>query len=107
MNIYLFVVIIVAPVIIAEIIFRFLHYRREERLLNRLMAKDYREYRYYEKEHTKDVEEKEAIRDEAREERDEFRKETKLDEEIKRAGEQDADAPKIEDFEEEWEKEEK
>jgi len=106
MNIYLFVVIIVAPVIIAEIIFRFLHFRREERLLNRLMAKDYKEYRYYEKEHIKDVEEKESIRDEARDERDEFRKETKLDEEIKRAEKQIADVPQRKDFEEEWEKEE-
>ena len=106
MNIYLFVVIIVAPVIIAEIIFRFLHFRREERLLNRLMAKDYKEYRYYEKEHIKDVEEKESIRDEARDERDEFRKETKLDEEIKRAEKQIADVPQRKDFEEEWENEE-
>ena len=106
MNIYLFVVIIVAPVIIAEIIFRFLHYRREERLLNRLMAKDYKEYQYYQKEHKKDVVEKEAIREEARDERDDFRKTQKLEDEIKDAEKQIADVPQREDFEEEWENEE-
>ncbi len=89
-------------VLVVDIIFRFLHYRREEKLLNRLMARDYKEYQYFEREHEKDIEEKEAIRDEAREERDDFREEQKLEEEIKRA--QEKTPPyKMEDFEEDFE----
>lgn len=80
------VFLLFVAIIAVEVIFRFL-YRRDYRqdmkqLLNRIMAKDYKEYNYYEKKFDKDVEEEENIRDEAREERENLRKSQAIEEEL-------------------------
>jgi hypothetical protein len=46
-----------------------LYWRREEKLLNRLMARDYKEFQYFEEKYPKDVAEVEKLREEARDER--------------------------------------
>jgi len=81
-----------------DVVFRFLHYKEREKLLNRLMAKDYREYQYYEREHERDLEEKGLINQEARQEREDFRREQTLEEEIRQVQEKGTDI-KLEDFE--------
>lgn len=99
--------VLMALMFSVDVIFRFLHYKERRELLNRLMAKDFKEYQYYEKEHEKDIEEKEAINEEARHEREDFRDKQSLEDEIKAIQEKGTDI-KVEDFEdaEEFEEEE-
>lgn len=81
MNLYSFLLIIIALLMVVGV---YLLERRERRELNnRFMAKDYKEYNYYEKKFDRDVEEEENIRVEARKEREDFRKHATLEEELK------------------------
>jgi hypothetical protein len=49
--------------------------RERAKLLNRVMARDYAQFQYYETKFKKDVAEVEAVREESREERKEAKKE--------------------------------
>lgn len=67
MGLYEFLLIVI---ILAMMIGFYLLERRERReLMNRLMAKDFKEYKYYDKKFDKDIKEEEKIHDEARTER--------------------------------------
>jgi len=104
MNIYEFLLIAIALLLAAGV---YLLERRERReLLNRFMAKDYKEYNYYEGEHKKDVKEKVKISKEARDERDVFREKQKMEEEIAEIQGGKKDEPKLIDFEEDFKEEE-
>lgn len=91
--------VLIALIFIVDVVFRFLHYKEREKLLNRLMAKDYKEYQYFEREHEKDVEEKEAINVEARKEREDFREKQSLEDEIKHLQGERSTEIRLEDFE--------
>jgi len=67
MSLYEFILIVI---ILAMMIGFYLLERRERReLMNRLMSKDFKEYKYFEKKFDNDVEEDKKIHDEARTER--------------------------------------
>ena len=75
MNIYTFLLVVIAMLIAVGV---YLIERKERReLLNRIMAKDLKEYSYYDKKFKKDIVEETKIEDEARQERDDFRKDVK------------------------------
>lgn len=57
-------------ILLAYIIYRDIIYdHRLNKLLNRIMAKNYEEFQYYDKKYETDLKEVKALRDEAREER--------------------------------------
>ena len=62
---------VIALYVISEVFNR----RERGKLLNRLMARDYAQFNYYETKFKKDVKEVEAVRDETREDRKEAKKE--------------------------------
>jgi len=99
MNLFSFILILI--LIGVDAAFRLLEKKERQEFLNRFMARDYRQFQYFQGEYKKDLKEKEAIREEAREERDDFRKNTRLDEEIKEI-EKGEPKIKVEDFEEDW-----
>ncbi len=69
MGLYEFLLIII---VLGMIIGFYLLERKErEKLNNRLMAKDFKEYKYFDKKFDKDIKEDEKIHDEARTEREE------------------------------------
>lgn len=75
MNLYNFLLVVIAMLIAVGV---YLLERKERReILNRFMAKDLKEYSYYDKKFKKDIVEETKIEDEARQERDDFRKDTK------------------------------
>jgi len=75
MNIYEFLLVAFALLIAVGV---YLLERQERReLLNRFMAKDFKEYSYYDKKFKKDITEETKIEDEARKERDDFRERQK------------------------------
>lgn len=77
MNIYEFLLVVIAFSIAVGV---YLIERRERReLLNRIMAKDLKEYSYYDRKFKKDIIEETKIEKEARQERDEFRDSVKKD----------------------------
>jgi cell division protein FtsL len=82
---FLLVFLLFVAILVIEVFFRFLNRRDTKELLNRIMAKDYKEYEYFEKKYEKDVKEEENIREEARKEREDFRKSEAIEEELKRA----------------------
>jgi len=82
MNIYEFLLVVIAFLIAVGV---YLIERKERReLLNRIMAKDLKEYSYYDRKFKKDVIEQTKIEEEARQERTDFREDIK--EEKKREG---------------------
>lgn len=75
MNLYNFLLVVIAMLIAVGV---YLLERKERReILNRFMAKDLKEYSYYDKKFKKDIVEETKIEDEARQERDDFRKDIK------------------------------
>lgn len=75
MNLYNFLLVVIAMLIAVGV---YLLERKERReILNRFMAKDLKEYSYYDKKFKKDIVEETKIETEARQERDDFRKDTK------------------------------
>jgi hypothetical protein len=75
MNLYEFLLVVIAFLIAVGV---YLVERKERReLLNRIMAKDLKEYSYYDKKFKKDIIEEKKIEDEARKEREDFRKDIK------------------------------
>ena len=104
MNLYVFLLCVVTFMLLA--IFLFLT-RRDHRkditqLLNRLMARDYKEYQYYERKFDKDIKEEESIRDEARKERAGVRKRGlgALEKELENVKTEESDLPGFEEDEE-------
>lgn len=75
MNLYEFLLVVIALLIAIGVYF--LERRERQELLNRIMAKDLKEYNYYEKKFKKDITEETKIEAEARQERDAFRKSQK------------------------------
>ena len=67
MNLYEFLLIVI--ILLMMVGFYLLERRERRELNNRLMAKDFKEYKYYEKKFDKDIKEDEKIHDEARTER--------------------------------------
>jgi len=65
---------ILVAVIVLFTISEVFNRRERAKLLNRLMARDYAQFQYYETKFKKDVAEVEKVRDEAREERKEAKK---------------------------------
>ena len=77
MNLYEFLLVVIAFLIAVGI---YLIERKERReLLNRIMAKDLKEYNYYDKKFKQDIVEEKKIEDEARQEREDFREDIKKD----------------------------
>jgi len=77
MNIYEFLLVVIVILIAVGV---YLIERKERReLLNRIMAKDLKEYSYYDRKFKKDIVEETKIEDEARQEREDFRKDIKAD----------------------------
>jgi len=77
MNIYEFLLVVIAFLIAVGV---YLIERKERReLLNRIMAKDLKEYSYYDRKFKKDVIEQTKIEEEARQEREDFREDVKKD----------------------------
>ena len=80
MNLYEFLLVAIALLIAVGV---YLLERRERReILNRFMAKDYKEYNYYDTKFKKDVKEEEEINIEARKEREDFREDIKKDKDL-------------------------
>ena len=89
--------LIIAGVILGwHIVSELLHRDEKKKLLNRLMAKNYDQYEYYEEKYQKDVAEVAALRDESRKERE------KGEEDVVRVD----DEVDLDQFEEEWSSEE-
>jgi len=65
------VIAVIALYVISEVFNR----RERGKLLNRLMARDFAQFNYYETKFKNDVKEVEAVREETREERKEAKKE--------------------------------
>lgn len=77
MNIYEFLLVVIAFLIAVGV---YLIERKERReLLNRIMAKDLKEYSYYDRKFKKDIIEETKIENEARQERDDFREDIKAE----------------------------
>ena len=75
MNIYEFLLVVIAFLIAVGV---YLIERKERReLLNRIMAKDLKEYSYYDRKFKKDIVEETKIEKEARQEREDFREDIK------------------------------
>lgn len=72
MNLYDFLLVVIAMLIAAGVYI--LERRERQEILNRFMAKDLKEYNYYDMKFKKDITEETKIEDEARKERDVFRK---------------------------------
>ena len=77
MNLYNFLLVVIAMLIAVGV---YLLERKERReLLNRIMAKDLKEYSYYDRKFKKDIIEETKIEDEARQERTDFREDVRKD----------------------------
>jgi len=66
---------IIIALLVLYVVNEVFHRRERGQLLNRLMARDLPQFKYYETKFKKDVAEVEAVREEAREERKETKKE--------------------------------
>ena len=64
--------IVFSAVVLWFIVKDAINHRRTDKLLNRIMAKNYEEYNYYEEKYPGDLKELDRIRDESRVERKEF-----------------------------------
>ena len=71
MNLYEFLLVALALLIAVGVYF--LERQERKELLNRFMAKDLKEYSYYDRKFKKDIVEETKIEEEARKERDDFR----------------------------------
>lgn len=80
MNLYEFLLIALAMLIAVGVYF--LERRERREILNRFMAKDYKEYNYYDAKFKKDIKEEEEINIEARKEREDFREDIKKDKDL-------------------------
>jgi len=70
---------IIIAVLVLYVVNEVFHRRERGQLLNRLMAKDYKEFRYYQEKWPGDLKEIEKVRDETREELKEELKTAKKD----------------------------
>ena len=77
MNLYSFLLVAIAMLIAVGVYL--LERKERQEILNRFMAKNLKEYSYYDKKFKKDIVEETKIEDEARQERDDFRKDIKKD----------------------------
>ena len=93
MNLYEFLLVALALLIAVGVYF--LERQERKELLNRFMAKDLKEYSYYDRKFKKDIVEETKIEEEARKERDDFRE-----------GQKGIDRKEFEDVPEEPEEEE-
>ena len=75
MNLYAFLLVLFAMLIAVGVYL--LERKERQEILNRFMAKDLKEYNYYDKKFKKDIVEETKIESEARQERDDFRKDIK------------------------------
>jgi len=70
---------ILIAVLILYVVSEAFHRQERSKLLNRLTAKDYAQYKYYEDKWKGDLKEVEQVRDEARDDRKEEKKEAEED----------------------------
>jgi hypothetical protein len=75
MNLYDFLLVAFAMAIAVGVYL--LERKERQEILNRFMAKDLKEYNYYDKKFKQDIVEEKKIENEARLERDDFRKDVK------------------------------
>jgi len=88
----------IVALVVGYLVSELSHRRTEATLLNRIMAKNYQEFEYYEKKYDKDLKELDHLRDESRDERKNEAMEEPVFSEMGNTN--------LSGFEEDWEEEE-